>query len=686
MTDNKYKAFISYSHRDESWAKWLHKALESYRIPRRLQGPAVPARLFPVFRDRDELSSAADLSEKVQEALKASESLVVICSPDSARSRWVNEEIRLFRSLGRGDRIFSLIVDGDPGARDPGQECFPPALVEGVAEGREPLAADARKWADGKTLAKLKLVSGMLGLRLDELRRREQRRKRQAQAAWMVAALAAVGLVSVAVVSQIKQRAQRESTEVLVSQVVTISEDLNSKVDLETLKTLSEVLQGYLEKIDPGDLTPESSKQVALVLRQLGSVNKAQGRLGQAMQFFEQSRDVMAGLVERHPENLEFMHELGNAEFYVSSIHIETLDYESAQESLFKYRDLARRLEAAEPDNPAWIMEVSYAHTNLAALAERSGKTSAVAALHHMTTAVEYIEKAMELEPGNVTYKEEYVGTLSWLADAQMRLCHVEDALATRQKNESMARAQKHASPANDDLKKEHAYALTGLASVQKQAGLIGEASRSLGEAKELLQELILLDPSNDKYQWEALRRSALIADLESDTDRLDSALMDMQVLREDFIEVLESNKNGNPRRISQFAQFLLEYSSAAMRAGDTETARKLVDEAIYHLKPVLEKNENHRSSKESMALASTLWRALHGSGPSPVPARFVSDLQDDRASAWSCQEANILTREAILNNHRALALKFTSYLQGLGYQDPEFMLFCRRYELCDPP
>jgi hypothetical protein len=182
MTHINYKSFISYSHSDEVWAKWLHKALESYKLPKRLRGEGLTEKLFPIFRDRDELSSAADLSAKVQNALKASESLIVVCSPSAAKSRWVNEEIRLFRSLGRADRIFCVIVNGDLKATMLEDACFPPALLEdGVGETHEPLAADTRKWADGKILAKLKLISGILGIRLDDLRQREQQRKRKLQ-------------------------------------------------------------------------------------------------------------------------------------------------------------------------------------------------------------------------------------------------------------------------------------------------------------------------------------------------------------------------------------------------------------------------------------------------------------------------------------------------------------------------
>ena len=150
MSKFRYKAFISYSHRDESQAAWLHRALETYRVPKRLIGNkgqfgTVPGKLSPVFRDRDELSSATDLSEKITNALAESETLVVICSPASAQSRWVNEEIRQFRALGRSDRVLCVIVDGDAQSGDPDHACFPPALLENE-DGlkHEPLAADIR--------------------------------------------------------------------------------------------------------------------------------------------------------------------------------------------------------------------------------------------------------------------------------------------------------------------------------------------------------------------------------------------------------------------------------------------------------------------------------------------------------------------------------------------------------------
>jgi len=211
----KYWAFISYSHADEEWAKWLHKSIETYRVPRKLVGRetgngALPKKLFPVFRDRDELPGASDLGGKIQEALKTSRSLIVICSPKSAVSKWVNEEVKAYKTLGRANHVFCLMTDGEPNAApDSGLlECFPRAVrFEVGADGEisdepaEPIAADARPGKDGKTNALFKLLSGMMGVGYDELRQREKQRQRQRRLRSVALSVAVALLVSLTYVA-----------------------------------------------------------------------------------------------------------------------------------------------------------------------------------------------------------------------------------------------------------------------------------------------------------------------------------------------------------------------------------------------------------------------------------------------------------------------------------------------------
>jgi formylglycine-generating enzyme required for sulfatase activity len=186
----KYRAFISYSHADTGWAKWLQRGLEGFKIDKDLAGRetprgAIPASLRPIFRDREDFTAGEALPEQTLAALDASAALIVVCSPDSARSNYVNEETRLFKSRHQDRPVIPLIVGGKPG--DPERECFPSALKFKLdGKGRvtkrkaELLAADAREDGDGKNLALAKVVAGMIGLSSDEIFRRAERERRAA--------------------------------------------------------------------------------------------------------------------------------------------------------------------------------------------------------------------------------------------------------------------------------------------------------------------------------------------------------------------------------------------------------------------------------------------------------------------------------------------------------------------------
>jgi hypothetical protein len=220
----RHRAFISYSPQDKSWASWLRKAWEVYRGPRRLVGMTtavgeVPARLVPIFHDRDELPSATDLNATVQLALECSDCLIAICSPRAARSRQVNAEIAAFERLDRANRILCMIVGTAPATAADEHEfeqCFPPALGYRAGEGSEaadrrsePIGAGARPGAGGRTNAKLKLIAGMLGVGFDALAQREQQR-RYRRLLLVAAALLALALMSVFTLVAITARHEAE--------------------------------------------------------------------------------------------------------------------------------------------------------------------------------------------------------------------------------------------------------------------------------------------------------------------------------------------------------------------------------------------------------------------------------------------------------------------------------------------
>lgn len=272
----KYWAFLSYSHQDNlsvrtdgsrdcvRWAEWLHKELETYRIPTEFlnrqtrTGESMPRRFFPVFQDEKELPINADLGESIRVALERSRFLIVICSPRSAVSRYVNEEVRYFKQMGRGHHILTLMVDGEPNASwgqkagaPPQIECFCPALrhplgLDGLEDiqrfdPQEPIAGDVRiKLSEQIREAtnadvrhghravleqmKLKLIAGLIGVGFDELVQRdkvrtleESRRQARVLRRWLIAvsALALMALVAGGVAFTQKRRADAARLSVL---------------------------------------------------------------------------------------------------------------------------------------------------------------------------------------------------------------------------------------------------------------------------------------------------------------------------------------------------------------------------------------------------------------------------------------------------------------------------------------
>lgn len=189
-----YVAFISYRHLplDRKWAQWLLESLERFRTPRSLVRQGYPRRLAPLYRDEDEVPASANLSRHIEQALDASRAMVVVCTPETPHSRWIDREVRYFQEAGRGERIHVLLADGEP------ESAFPRALLEDG--GREPVAADVRPRADAskrrlRRFARLRIAAALLGCTFDDLRRRERQRTQRRIAVAALAALLVAGLV-----------------------------------------------------------------------------------------------------------------------------------------------------------------------------------------------------------------------------------------------------------------------------------------------------------------------------------------------------------------------------------------------------------------------------------------------------------------------------------------------------------
>ena len=190
----KYYAFISYNNKDTEWGKRLQRKLENYRMPATLCSERGWKRkpINPVFFAPTDIKPGG-LDEELQERLRASRNLIVICSPNSAQSEWVGKEIEFFHNLGRTKNIHFFIVDGIPNSGDPDTECFNPIIKElGLPEilGAN-VNEDNYRWPwINKERAYAQLVSTLLGVEFDTIWNRHKRRLISHIIAWALGSIA----------------------------------------------------------------------------------------------------------------------------------------------------------------------------------------------------------------------------------------------------------------------------------------------------------------------------------------------------------------------------------------------------------------------------------------------------------------------------------------------------------------
>ena len=175
-----YDAFISYRHTptDEFVAKNLQILLETYTVPENVKDQVPKDRIKRIFRDQDELPLSDNLGSSIEQALKNSEYLIVVCSPTYRESKWCMKEIETFISMHGYGKIIVVLCEGNT------NESFPPQLLNADVE---PFASDVRGSNQKEIMRKLKIeyvrvAASLLGVPYDTLRQREQERILQRKA------------------------------------------------------------------------------------------------------------------------------------------------------------------------------------------------------------------------------------------------------------------------------------------------------------------------------------------------------------------------------------------------------------------------------------------------------------------------------------------------------------------------
>jgi tetratricopeptide (TPR) repeat protein len=449
-----YYAFLSYSHKDKELADWLHRELEKFRVPKALAGKltangVVPRRLVPIFRDQHDLAATGDLGGEIKSTLAASQFLVVLCSPTAAVSRWTNAEIEWFKHSRPEACVLAAVVAGEPFASEiPGreeEECFPPALRykydrrgHRTSKRAEPLAADFREQGEGKRLAFLKLVAGMLGVGLDELVRRETTRRHR-QMGWLAAAsLAGMAVTSTLAVTAIQARdAARDQRREAEGLVAFMLGDLKDKLEpigkLDALDGVGARVLAYYKNQDTAELTDAALLQRSRALSLMAEVANERGDLSTAYSLYREAAAGTGEAVRRNPDDPQRLYDHAQNQFYFADIAMKQGRMDSAEAAFREYKKLADRMVVLAPDNMKYRMEVQNADANLAVVLGAQRRFPEAAA--QWDQAFRMIEALTTADPSNRDYQQSLAESLAWYADAESDAGDLKAATALRERD-----------------------------------------------------------------------------------------------------------------------------------------------------------------------------------------------------------------------------------------------------------
>lgn len=514
-SDCRYSAFLSYSHADARDAAWLQRKLETYRLPKARRAARRhsddPRRLKPVFRDSAELAAAADLDEALLLALAQSDCLIVVCTPDAAKSKWVAREIEAFTALHGREHIVAALFRGEPA------EAFPPGLVHVDADGRrhEPIAADFRKEGEGKRLALLKLVARLATVELDTLIQRDANRRTRR----LVGLVALVALVAAAMgaLAWMAVRAQRgaESERAKAERLVDFMlGDLRDKLRpvgrLDVMTSVNDAALGYFQDQNIARLSDESLARRAKLLRSAGEDDEKRGNLASAERHFQEARRSTAALLVKSVDDPDRIFEHAQSEYFVGFARWRRGDIRGAESSFREYESLVRQLREMDPGNRAYAMEAGYAASNLGALTLRNLGEARRAELLFFKSLVAF-QAAAQLRSDDLDAGIAIADAHGWIADAQKLKGNLSGARYHRRIERDLLTSLIANNPSNRELHVEALGNMLATARIEADSGDLRAALMSFAHGRKEAARAAASDPKNSKIR-EQVRMFELMA------------------------------------------------------------------------------------------------------------------------------------------------------------------------------
>jgi len=609
-----YLAFISYRHADNTeedrqWATWLHQQLEVYDIPADLigstnqRGEIIPERIYPVFRDEISLPADSNLASAITTALDNSNFLIVLCSPRSVQSQYVNDEILYFKQIGKKDRIMAALLLGEPNAsiddakeEDPEDvrtlECFPKALQYHLKESgeldttsrTEPIAANFRLPDGSKGLtnpnvykqqllkqgrnkkdatrlsdsydeqlnnAKLKIIAGILGVQLEQLTQRDkifQLNKARA---------ASKRFMRIAVIMTVLSMAAIAATGFAYTQWQQ-AEQAKQRAEQEKQRAEEGLTQ-----------IRNSLNFMNFALRDLVNAHVPQHK----QTIIVRQIDAIVAVLEQHDnqslegQRLRAVALLQKSNKILINDKLDTKDALPLAQQAF---EIFKKLSQQAPDNTRYQRSLSVSYNKLGNIQLRLGNTQA--ALTHYQASLELDKKLSQQEPGNTKFQRGLSMSYNSLGDIQQYLGNTQVALVHYQASFEIFKKLSQQYPDNMGFQRGLSVSYSNQGDIQLGLDNTHTALMHYQASLELGKKLSQKDPYNTGFQRDLSVSYNKLGDIQLRLGDNQSALMHYQTSFElgEKLSLQDPDNTGFQRDLSVSYEKL---GDIQLRLGDTQAA-----------------------------------------------------------------------------------------------------------------
>jgi tetratricopeptide (TPR) repeat protein len=440
---------------------------------------------------------------------------------------------------------------------------------------------------------------------------------------------------------------------------------------LDLLDDVGTKALAYLGKPDTAEASVTSLTSRIKALRIIAEVNSHRGRRDSQIQALNSALELIKESPADFSGNSDFLREAGAITYVLGQVYQVRGELDKAEAYFQEYVKHSTRFAAATPNPVDGLLEQSYAHGALGALAMSRSKYNK--AKEAFTKSLALKREAASMSPPDDAKKIELASAISWVAESDLKTGNPAVAMKLYKEEEAILKSI-HA--ANASASSRVALSLMRQASLSVALGERENAIRLLEEAQVITRTMASQDPSNRTWQSRLLQAQGRLAEARSTPENAPQALQQLEAVCEKLAALSEQDPKNTFLTYLTVKSELSRTTLLLMMNREAE-ALSNTDAALNRL------NELHNKSPKDNTLNSILVDAL-------LTKSDLAYKAGDHSSQSFCQRANELLTDtdsktgdyALLASHARAklclgkaneALQFIAKLKEMGYRDDRF-------------